>query len=143
MRSKAPLALMEQLVMVLVFALAAALCVQAFAVSGHMSHSGAQRDQAVILAQNVAEVYKHCAGKQSEAIQQLGGEASGNLWTSFYNENLASADSAESAAYEVNVEQEHSSIAGLGTASVKVSAADDGEILFSLSVSWQEGFRNA
>ena len=31
MRSKAPLALMEQMVMVLVFALAAALCLQSFA----------------------------------------------------------------------------------------------------------------
>lgn len=34
MRSKAPLALMEQMVMVLVFALAAALCLQAFALGG-------------------------------------------------------------------------------------------------------------
>lgn len=33
MRSKAPLVLMEQLVMVLVFALAAALCVQVFVLS--------------------------------------------------------------------------------------------------------------
>lgn len=37
MRSKAPLALMEQLVMVLVFALAAALCVQVFVLSGQTS----------------------------------------------------------------------------------------------------------
>ena len=33
MRSKTPLALMEQMVMVLVFALAAALCLQVFVVS--------------------------------------------------------------------------------------------------------------
>ena len=37
MRSKAPLALMEQMVMVLVFALAAALCLQAFALADRIS----------------------------------------------------------------------------------------------------------
>ena len=37
MRSKAPLAMMEQMVMLLVFALAAALCLQAFVKSDQMS----------------------------------------------------------------------------------------------------------
>ena len=50
MKSKAPLALMEQLVMVLVFALAAALCVQAFFASDRMSRQGEARDRAVLLA---------------------------------------------------------------------------------------------
>ncbi|MEI3306106.1 MAG: hypothetical protein V8R40_08850 [Dysosmobacter sp.] len=47
MRSKAPLALMEQLVMVLVFALAAALCVQVFVLSGQTSRWNAARDRAL------------------------------------------------------------------------------------------------
>ena len=46
MRSKAPLALMEQMVMVLVFALAAALCLQAFALADRISRQNAERDQA-------------------------------------------------------------------------------------------------
>ena len=37
MKSKAPLALMEQMVMLLVFALAAALCLQAFVQSDRLS----------------------------------------------------------------------------------------------------------
>ena len=40
MRSKAPLLLMEQMVMLLVFALAAALCVQAFVKSDAISARG-------------------------------------------------------------------------------------------------------
>ena len=39
-RSKAPLAMMEQMVMLLVFALAAALCLQAFVKSDGMSKRG-------------------------------------------------------------------------------------------------------
>ena len=38
MHSKAPLALMEQIIMLLVFALSAALCLQVFALSGRISH---------------------------------------------------------------------------------------------------------
>ena len=45
MRSKAPLVLMEQLVMVLVFALAAALCVQVFVLSDQTSRNYAARDR--------------------------------------------------------------------------------------------------
>ena len=48
MRSKAPLALMEQLVMVLVFALAAALCVQVFGLSGQTSRWNDSRDRALV-----------------------------------------------------------------------------------------------
>ena len=40
MKNKAPLALMEQLVMLLVFALAAALCLQIYALSGKVSRRG-------------------------------------------------------------------------------------------------------
>ena len=37
MKSKAPLVMMEQVVMVLIFALAAALCLQTFVLSGKIS----------------------------------------------------------------------------------------------------------
>ena len=56
MRSKTPLALMEQMVMVLVFALAAALCLQVFVVTDRMSERNKDIDHAVLLAQNTAEL---------------------------------------------------------------------------------------
>ena len=54
MRTKSPLALMEQLVMVLVFALAAALCLQVFVLADKTSRHNADVDNAVLLAQNTA-----------------------------------------------------------------------------------------
>ena len=45
MRSKAPLVMMEQMVMLLVFALAAALCLQAFVKSDQLSQQGEVRDR--------------------------------------------------------------------------------------------------
>ena len=50
MKSKTPLALMEQLVMVLVFALAAALCVSCFVAADRLSDRYAVRDDAVLEA---------------------------------------------------------------------------------------------
>ena len=51
MKSKAPLALMEQMVMLLVFALAAALCLQAFVQSDRLSRESEARAHAAVLCQ--------------------------------------------------------------------------------------------
>lgn len=67
MRSRASLSLMELLVMILVFALAAALCMQVFAYAQELSLETARRDEAVILAQNGAELLK--AGTAAEEIE--------------------------------------------------------------------------
>ena len=64
MKSRAPLALMEQMVMLLVFALAAALCLQAFVRSDNISRQSEARDRAAMLVQSAAE-----------AIQAYGGDA--------------------------------------------------------------------
>ena len=58
MKSKSSLLLMEQLIMVLVFALAAALCLQVFAKSAEIARQTACQDAAVQIARNAAETYK-------------------------------------------------------------------------------------
>lgn len=58
MRSRAPLVLMEQVVMILVFALAAALCVQVFVYADRTSRYHESRDRAIVEAQNAAESIK-------------------------------------------------------------------------------------
>ena len=58
MRSKASLLLMEQLVMLLVFALAAALCLNVFVRADEISRQTAVWDEATRIAQNAAEVLK-------------------------------------------------------------------------------------
>ena len=59
MKSKAPLVMMEQLVMVLVFALASALCLQTFVLSGKISQMTEVKNRAMVEAQNVAETLKN------------------------------------------------------------------------------------
>lgn len=58
MKSKAPLVMMEQIVMVLIFALAAALCLQTFVLSGKISKNTEELNRASIEVQNVAETLK-------------------------------------------------------------------------------------
>ena len=55
MKSKSPLVMLEQLIMILVFALAAALCLQAFALADSQSKTTIVRDAAIIEVQQAAE----------------------------------------------------------------------------------------
>lgn len=57
-RSKAPLALMEQIIMILVFAMAAAVCLQAFVYSNTLSKQSSDQDVASSHAQEIAEYLK-------------------------------------------------------------------------------------
>ncbi|BAK98215.1 hypothetical protein OBV_10170 [Oscillibacter valericigenes Sjm18-20] len=140
MRSKTPLALMEQLVMVLVFALAAALCIQAFAASDRISGTAAARDRAVQLAQSAAEIMKSRGGDlvqaQSAAMERLGGQLSQGVWYVLYDRdwNEVSDGSAE-AVYRLEAQPD--SNAEQPKADIRVSM-EDGKTLIALPVVWQE-----
>lgn len=67
MKSKESLVLLEQLAMVLLFALAAAVCLGCFVKADSLSNSLLYRQEAVIIAQNTAEQIK--AGHQPEEDQ--------------------------------------------------------------------------
>lgn len=137
MRSKTPLALMEQVVMVLVFALAAALCLRVFVFSNQMSERNRDIDYAVLLAQNTAEVLKAYGGVE-EAAEAIGGEIQQTMWISYYDTDLKAVPDQVSAYYEVNVLPENSGAEGLGQASVEVFRYDGNEALFFITVAWQE-----
>jgi len=83
MRSKAPLMMIEQMVMLLVFALAAVLCLQAFTLSQNISQQNVYRDRLVIEAQNAAEAMKSGHGdtyfKEMEAHIDDRGRESGKF----------------------------------------------------------------
>ena len=112
MKNKSSLLLMEQLIMILVFALAAALCLQAFAQAKIISEETARRDQAVILAQNAAQLLK-ATGGDTEQAESLGTEG-----------------------YDVAVQMQPSSAPGLARAEIRVTFANN--LLFSLETGWQE-----
>lgn len=112
MKHKASLLLMEQLVMILVFALAAALCLQTFAKAGEISEETARRDQAVVLASNGAELLKATAG------------------------DVEAAESLSRDGYRVTVVPRISPQPGLARAEIQVSFEEN--LLFSLETGWQE-----
>ncbi len=139
MKSRGPLALMEQLVMVLVFALSAALCVQVFALSEKLSFSSGERDGAVVAAQNAAELLKSCRGDYDRAARELGGVWNGQMLGVHYDADWKSEGAA---AYYLLVTAGESGEELLGGADVSVYTAE-GDWLYSLSVNWQEGAYDA
>lgn len=134
-RSKAPLALMGQLLMVLFFALTAAICLQAFAKSEMISQRSADRDAASLLAQNAAEVLKSVHGDVSAACALLGGENENGTWIACGDSN-GRFDS--SGAYRMQASRLESDSSGLGKAQIRITD-DTGKELFTLICSWQEG----
>lgn len=112
MKHKASLLLMEQLVMILVFALAAALCLQVFVKAEEISAETARRDQAVVLARNAAELLKATQG-EVQAAEKLSGDG-----------------------YRVTVHPKQSRQPGLARAEIDVFFEETP--LFSLETGWQE-----
>ena len=124
MRSKAPLVMIEQMIMLLVFALAAVLCLQAFTTSKEISEESICRDRAVVEVQNAAESMK--AGDGETYFREMGanlGEEGGQI---FYNEKWKPFEDSKG----------EMDIAYLQSAEIAVYDAE-GELLFSMPVSWQ------
>ena len=142
MRSKSPLALMEQLVMVLVFALAAALCLRAFVLADQTSRHHADVDRAVLLCQNAAETLKATglpmAEAQEKARSQMGGFREQGVWYILYDENWQQTEDAEQAAYALCAQGVPTDVEGLWKAEVWADTWADGKVLFSIPVVWQE-----
>ena len=135
MKSKAPLSLMEQLVMLLVFALAAALCLQVFVFSAQTSRWCEARDSAVTQVQNAAELVKANHGDLSRCAAQLGGSADGQLWQIGYDENWNISETG--ANYQLIITPLPTEHATLGSAEILAQTAA-GDELFGVTVSWQE-----
>ncbi|MDD3347746.1 hypothetical protein [Oscillibacter sp.] len=137
MRSKAPLALMEQLVMVLVFALAAALCMQVFALSDRISRQNETMDRALLEAQNAAEILKNDHGDYEKAAREWGGEWNGAMWGLSWDASWTPVAASAAPAYHMLVTPAEGGNALLGAADVTIYTAD-GALLCTLPVGWQE-----
>lgn len=134
MRDKTPLILIEQLIMLLVFALAAALCLRAFAWADQESLRGEARDRAVLTAELAAETLKHHKGDFAAAAADLGGNWDGEVWSIGFDGQWLPA---EDAVYTLRASQITDDLAYLGRAEITVSDAD-GTCLFRLPIAWQE-----
>ena len=136
MRSRAPLALMEQMVMLLVFSLAAALCLQAFVRSDNISRQSEARDRAAMLVQSAAEAIQSRGGDAcdafTEAAELLGGQyEQGLLWVDYDEEWNPGGD-----AYRLEAQGVLSENPALREAVVRVVDAQ-GKSVFSIEIAWQ------
>ena len=128
MRNRTPLFFMELLVVILVFSLTAALCLQAFAWSDRMSEAEALKGKALQQAQNAAEVLKACRGDFAGAAESEGGKVQSDgqkeIWSLEGDGFLV-----EAALFDTEIE-------GLGGAEI-CAYSKEGELLFTLPVRWQ------
>lgn len=133
MRNKSTLVMIEHIVMLLVFALAATVCVRMFVLSENLSKKYEATDRAVLTAQNVAEVMKKygAAGLSERTGVMRTGE---NTWVVFYDEDWEVTDE-ERMNFVLKVEVSEES-GFLWRADVVVST-DAGEELFRLPVAGQ------
>lgn len=112
MKHRASLSLMEQLIMVLIFALAAAMCLSLFAKADAISRETAQKGEAAVLAQSAAELLKH-TGDPEQVRQRI-----------------------HTGDYDMTIREEMYRIPGLQEAEIILSYED--RELIRLKTGWQE-----
>jgi hypothetical protein len=122
---------MEQLVMVLVFALAAALCVQVFVLSDQISRRDQARDQAVVMAQNAAELLKDTRGDYGAVARTLGGTGDAQGLQVTYTQDWAPGQGP----YTLTAQPRESGVPGLGQAEIRVGSGEDDLVV--LTAAWQ------
>lgn len=128
MKSKAPLVLLEQLIMLLVFALAATACLGILTAAHNIRLSAQRQDDAVFLAQNSAEIVKCHAGNLQKASDAMGGILKEDTLYIFGNDGLY-----------LQIQKTESPVSGLGQAELRALHEDaSSDVLFSLTVCWQE-----
>lgn len=138
MREKAPLLLMEQLLMVLVFALAAAVCVQAFVLSDRLSKDSEALDHAVVAAENAAEAWKHAEGDLTLLLQAEGGQLSQGLWWQLLDEDWKITEETADACYTVEVFPDERDEWGVRYAQVRVCPVNEDDVIYTLRTACQE-----
>lgn len=138
MKRKAPLSMMELMVMIAVFAMASALCLQAFVKSDQLSRRVEARDSAAVLCQSVAETLRHTEGDFRQAAQLLQAQhCEDDSLMLDYDSDWAIAE--ETMRYTLGASRVESAQPGLGKAEVWCRDEESDEELFRLEISWQKG----
>ena len=138
MKNRASLSLMEQLIMILVFALAATLCLQGFATANQISQKTGQVDHAIHHVQNTAELLKAYGGNIDTQLPVCALPTTDG-WVVYYNKNWEPEEKTDHPQYCMEIVRQNAGIKGLGQAQIKMSVMSSQSELFSLTVAWQEG----
>ena len=133
MRSKAPLGVIEQVIMLLVFALAAAVCLRGFVRADSISQHNRNCDLAMVQMQNAAAVLQNSGGDLMTAVRIMGGQVEAECWSIHYNEQWEQVEMDGAFVLQAGL---RASLPLMGTA--RITVADEGGQLTELMVSWQE-----
>ena len=126
MRNRAFLPLIEILLTIAVFAIAAAICLQGFGRANDISKKRSELDAAVLFAQDTCEVLKHSRGDLSLAAELTGGTVTDD---GIVIHRRADGDEAELTA-TVTVTED-----GIGRATVSISTPE--RTVYELAAAWQ------
>jgi hypothetical protein len=139
MRGKAALSLIEQSIMLLVFAFAAAICLKAFVWADSKSALEQAQDMATVQLETAAETIKYYQGDFEVAAAELGGKAQGGELYVSYGEDWTVG--SENPCYYLKATRLDSGVELLGRAGLELTDGD-GEVLSTLAVCWQEVSRD-
>lgn len=136
-RSKTPLVLMEQVIMGLVFALAAALCVQAFVQARNLSIASVERDHAMNISQTLAEYAKAYRGDMPLMQEELGGEISEESLLLYFDSEWNYVSNLKEASYiACFAPEEGEEFCRYGN--ITVRHVKEEKVISSMKTAWQE-----
>ncbi len=142
---KTGLFLMELIIAILFFSLAAAICIQLFVKSHMISERSIALNHSILLAQNTAEIFHATNGDPEKMASLLGcGESSGtaaiadsdnaSTLTLFYTDKFDCLDPAEaaSAVFQQTISLYADSDPALITCHIVISELSSGDVIYSL-----------
>lgn len=142
---KTGLFLMELIIAILFFSLAAAICIQLFVKSHMISERSIALNHSILLAQNTAEIFYATNGDHEKMASLLGcGESSGtaavadsdnaSTLTLFYTDKFDCLDPAEaaSAVFQQTISLYADSDPALITCHIVISELSSGDVIYSL-----------
>lgn len=142
---KTGLFLMELIIAILFFSLAATICIQLFVKSHMISERSIALNHSILLAQNTAEIFYATNGDPEKTASLLGcGESSGtaaiadsdntSTLTLFYTDKFDCLDPAEaaSAVFQQTISLYADSDPALITCHIVISELSSGDVIYSL-----------
>ena len=139
-RSKSTLFLMEQIIVIAVFAICAAVCVSLLTSAYLMTRNSVDTRNALMIAENAAESHKAFNGDIAQIANILGGNASAGSdnFRIYYDNNWQVADSSD-ASFVLNFEIISDNLVTFSDISVYSSSDSNPELLISLTAAARRG----
>ena len=141
MKNKAFLSITEQLLMILFFALAAALALKGFSLAENLTRQRQIKEFSTFAVENTAETIKSCSGDFRYAAQQLSAEGDEDTLVLSFSPHGTKLpqNTTEENGFTVVAEKTKHENPYIGSA--HISSIYQGTVIFELDVYWQEDFR--